>query len=160
MGEVRAHVRHRSGYQDARALGQLRDLGCRAHTDNAEQRFRHRRTDAWKCLLGEPGHGVDVRPIVHRAGKHQRRPRAGKGVRIVARGVEEVTVDALYAVGGLVRRFRGQSAEQVRLFPGYEHRAVELACHAALECQQLVGFAAVEPAHRPGLAFTVAAPFL
>ncbi len=114
--QVRTHVVDRARHHDPR-IG--RERAHRGAWDSCRRRRTGRRAVAGRCgqdLAREPRDGVDVRPVVHRAGEHDRRTRpALNGDAKSAIRSEEVAVDAVLDHVHARRALGREAAEQPRL---------------------------------------------
>ncbi len=133
MGEIGPNVDNAASHIHAGKAGKAFyvDRGIGAYDEEARVGMTplHR----GQHLAGEPYHGIDVRPVVHRPCEHHDVGLTVVGILVRAVGRKEVDIDAITHREGLGGGLRSALAEQFGLGGRHEEVGVERCSGAAFE---------------------------
>jgi len=158
--EVRAHVRHAARDDHTVARGERLHRIGRVAADDRETHVRAPMAKRGQHLFGEPGHGLDVRPVVHRASECEHRAAGRVRARRRARGVEVLGVDAVLVVRDAVRALGRERLKEIGLGRRHEQGRVERRGHPALVGEQRARLPRVHPRARAARASRVLRPLV
>ena len=155
-------VVHPAGHRHLRRR-QRQDRSRRPCADDVEAQSRPSAAQSRQDVMHKPGHGVDIGPVVHGAGKdnryavclHGHRPK-GRGPRGIRRKI--VRVDAVAQRMHRGRGFGRQAAKQLSLALGHKKRSPRPCRGQPLPVQQAGALTPVQPAQRPAAKTPVLGP--